>query len=183
MADARGRLTMDDPDKPEHPADLAIRMVRRLNGQDAQMLCYYLGADGAGRTSLTSTAAHFKVPKERARQCIGRARDLVRAAMGAGEIDDATLDKLIMAGYMRESSAAGERARDSSRDPCADVVARVHAERWPQRQDSTLDQLRDLVPVAVALGCYDAADLMRRMTEKEETARDAVLKANEERNR
>lgn len=36
----------------------------------------------------------------------------------------------------------------------------------PQRQDSTLDQLRTVRAMANRLGCYDAADLMRTMIEK-----------------
>jgi len=33
--------------------------------------------------------------------------------------------------------------------------------RWPQRQDSLTDQLRDLVIVANILGMHDAADFLR----------------------
>jgi len=33
--------------------------------------------------------------------------------------------------------------------------------RWPQRQDSLTDQLRDLVIVADLLGMHDAADFIR----------------------
>ena len=36
----------------------------------------------------------------------------------------------------------------------------------PQRQDSLLDQLRDLYDVANRLGMYDAADLIRRLMEE-----------------
>lgn len=33
----------------------------------------------------------------------------------------------------------------------------------PQRQDATADQLMDLVAVANRLGCYDAADVIRKL--------------------
>lgn len=36
----------------------------------------------------------------------------------------------------------------------------------PQRQDSTIDQLRDLERVAVKLGMYDASDLLRGMVKR-----------------
>lgn len=42
--------------------------------------------------------------------------------------------------------------------------------RWPQRQDSLTDQLRDLVLVADRLGLHDAADLVRN-THLQETRR------------
>jgi len=38
-------------------------------------------------------------------------------------------------------------------------------ERQPQRQDSTVDQLRDLRNFANKLGMYDAADLIRNIIE------------------
>lgn len=38
---------------------------------------------------------------------------------------------------------------------------------FPQRQDSTMDQLEDLVYVANKLGFYDAADLIKAMVIKE----------------
>lgn len=34
--------------------------------------------------------------------------------------------------------------------------------QWPQRQDSTLDQLIDLHSVANRLGYYDAADFLKQ---------------------
>lgn len=34
-------------------------------------------------------------------------------------------------------------------------------EKCPQRQDSTADQLADLIPVAEKLGFYDAADFIK----------------------
>lgn len=37
---------------------------------------------------------------------------------------------------------------------------------FEQRQDSTIDQIRDLERVAVKLGMYDAADLMRGMVSR-----------------
>jgi hypothetical protein len=39
--------------------------------------------------------------------------------------------------------------------------------RVPQRQDSLTDQLRSLVPVAERLGCYDAADFIKRYIDQE----------------
>lgn len=33
----------------------------------------------------------------------------------------------------------------------------------PQRQDSTMEQLRDLIPIANKLGLYDAADAIRQL--------------------
>lgn len=40
----------------------------------------------------------------------------------------------------------------------------------PQRQDGTNDQLRDLIPFAVRLGLYDAADLLRSIVARTDTA-------------
>lgn len=37
---------------------------------------------------------------------------------------------------------------------------------FPQRQDSTLDQLRTLIPIANKLGCYDAANYLRIVVER-----------------
>jgi hypothetical protein len=37
---------------------------------------------------------------------------------------------------------------------------------FPQRQDSTMDQLRDLERVAVKMGMYDASDLIRGMLQR-----------------
>jgi len=34
-----------------------------------------------------------------------------------------------------------------------------------QRQDSTIEQLEDLIPVAQKLGSYDAADFLRKFIE------------------
>jgi len=39
---------------------------------------------------------------------------------------------------------------------------------FPQRQDSTMDQLADLERVAVKFGMYDAADLIRGMVTRHE---------------
>lgn len=39
----------------------------------------------------------------------------------------------------------------------------------PQRQDSTNDQLRDLMFVANRLGMYDAADIIRNILEQRNT--------------
>ncbi len=36
----------------------------------------------------------------------------------------------------------------------------------PQRQDATDDQLRDLIPAANRLGCYDAADFLQNWVNK-----------------
>lgn len=46
--------------------------------------------------------------------------------------------------------------------PYAEVIARIRAERWSQRQDSTIEQLADLIPVANALGLQDAVYFMQR---------------------
>lgn len=40
-----------------------------------------------------------------------------------------------------------------------------------QRQDSLADQLRDLVPLANRLGCYDAADFIESVLERDEVQR------------
>ena len=34
-----------------------------------------------------------------------------------------------------------------------------------QRQDSTYDQMKDLIPVANRMGCYDAADYLKKVVE------------------
>jgi len=41
-------------------------------------------------------------------------------------------------------------------------------QRMPQRQDSTTDQLRSVHALAIYHGCYDAADVVRRLIEREE---------------
>lgn len=46
-------------------------------------------------------------------------------------------------------------------------------QKLPQRQDSTIDQLRDLLPIANRLGMYDAADYMRQAVDRA----DAAIKA------
>ncbi len=53
----------------------------------------------------------------------------------------------------------------------ADKVVEFHADdvfvdreiEFPQRQDSTKDQLIDVIGVANAMGCYDAADAISRI--------------------
>lgn len=42
--------------------------------------------------------------------------------------------------------------------------------KQPQRQDGTNEQLRDLIPFAIRLGLYDAADLMKSMVARTDTA-------------
>lgn len=44
-------------------------------------------------------------------------------------------------------------------------IRRLRGEPPVQRQDALKDQLRDLVSVADSLGCYDAADYLRRVSE------------------
>lgn len=50
----------------------------------------------------------------------------------------------------------------------------IHSEKmrqipkWNQRQDSTHDQLKDLISIANRLGFYDAADFLRTITEETE---------------
>jgi len=41
-----------------------------------------------------------------------------------------------------------------------------HIPDMPQRQDSTTDQLRDLVCVAQRLGLYDAADIVKQFLQR-----------------
>ena len=41
-----------------------------------------------------------------------------------------------------------------------------HIPKMGQRQDSTVDQLRDLQVIANRLGCYDAADFIRQVLQK-----------------
>ena len=45
------------------------------------------------------------------------------------------------------------------------IKVSVKSPSQPQRQDSVLDQLRDMVSVANREGCYDAADFLRRTVE------------------
>lgn len=40
-------------------------------------------------------------------------------------------------------------------------------ENKPQRQDSLLDQLKDLIPIATSEGMYDAADLLLKIVRNE----------------
>lgn len=39
---------------------------------------------------------------------------------------------------------------------------KVTGESLPQRQDALLAQLNDLIPLANKMGCYDAADYLRK---------------------
>jgi hypothetical protein len=56
---------------------------------------------------------------------------------------------------------------ESSARAVARRVDDMGIQRRPQRQDSLLDQLRDLHVVAAYLGCYDAADwLWKRIREE-----------------
>lgn len=48
-------------------------------------------------------------------------------------------------------------------------------DQQPQRQDAALDQLRDLYAFANRLGLYDAADLIRTMTEKADSGRQSAF--------
>lgn len=41
-----------------------------------------------------------------------------------------------------------------------------HIPEMPQRQDSSTDQLRDLVCVAQRLGLYDAADIIKNLLQR-----------------
>lgn len=43
-------------------------------------------------------------------------------------------------------------------------------QKLPQRQDSTIEQLRDLLPIANRLGMYDAADYMRQAVDRTDVA-------------
>jgi len=47
---------------------------------------------------------------------------------------------------------------------------------FAQRQDGTMDQLRDLERIAVKFGMYDAADLLRGMVNRHD---EQVAKINE----
>lgn len=49
---------------------------------------------------------------------------------------------------------------------------------FQQRQDSTMDQLRDLERVAVKMGMYDASDLLRGMLQRHD-AQAAGISAEE----
>jgi hypothetical protein len=48
---------------------------------------------------------------------------------------------------------------------------------FPQRQDSTIDQLRDLERVAVKMGMYDASDLIRGMLQRHDEQATKVAEA------
>lgn len=48
-------------------------------------------------------------------------------------------------------------------------------DQQPQRQDAAMDQLRDLYAFANRLGLYDAADLIRTMTDKTVTTRPSTF--------
>ena len=50
-----------------------------------------------------------------------------------------------------------------NRDPyLASVVRIINNQNLPQRQDSTKDQLGDLLTLAIALKMYDAAEVLKR---------------------
>src|SRR4051812_31353126 len=50
----------------------------------------------------------------------------------------------------------------SSANPYQWVIDWMRGERWSQRQDSTLSQVNDILPLVYALGCYDAGECIQR---------------------
>ena len=52
---------------------------------------------------------------------------------------------------------------EQERDRLREELRRLKGERRPQRQDSTDDQLKDVIGLAEQAGCYDAADFIRGM--------------------
>jgi hypothetical protein len=45
------------------------------------------------------------------------------------------------------------------------IAKNSHEEQLPQRQDSLTSQLKDLIPLANKMGCYDAADYLKNVCE------------------
>jgi len=45
------------------------------------------------------------------------------------------------------------------------ALAKLVPEQKPQRHDALYDQLRDLIPIANTMGCYDAADYIKQVVE------------------
>lgn len=58
----------------------------------------------------------------------------------------------------------------TERDCLREELRRLRGEHLPQRQDSLLDQLTDLIPLATQAGCYDAADFLRNFIEDKKKA-------------
>lgn len=57
-------------------------------------------------------------------------------------------------------------------NPYQPVIDQLFKERWSQRQDSTFDQLTDILPIIYAVGCHDAGDFIKRFIERTGTASD-----------
>jgi hypothetical protein len=57
-------------------------------------------------------------------------------------------------------------------NPYQEVIDKLRAEKWSQRQDSARDQLRDIIPIIYAMGCYDAGELIQKYIERTGTASD-----------
>lgn len=52
-------------------------------------------------------------------------------------------------------------------NPYQQVIDQLKQEKWGQRQDATLDQLADILPLIYAVGCYDAGDFIKRILERQ----------------
>lgn len=48
----------------------------------------------------------------------------------------------------------------------AQLSTPLPGDKLPQRQDALVDQLRDLIPLADRMGCYDAADFIRDIVDR-----------------
>jgi hypothetical protein len=73
---------------------------------------------------------------------------------GVGDAWVKLRDALHLFGYPQVGEVAATLRRELGLD------------QLPQRQDSLMDQLRDLIPVANRRGCYDAADFLRGVVEQ-----------------
>jgi hypothetical protein len=103
--------------RDEHPADMALRMARRVDGRSGEFLRLYLGVDGGGRMTGKEIASRYRVTHEHVRQMMAKARDLVRLAMDL-EGDGPSVDDLIVAGRMREARPATRVGVDVPAGPC-----------------------------------------------------------------
>jgi hypothetical protein len=57
-------------------------------------------------------------------------------------------------------------------NPYQQVIDQLKKEKWSQRQDSTLDQLSDILPLVYAVGCHDAGDFIKRVIERQKVVND-----------
>jgi hypothetical protein len=84
------------------------------------------------------------------------------------------LDQAYLLGRLLHAAVVSVRAQAFENVPIKEIVAALP--NLPQRQDSVVEQARDLWAVANRLGCYDVADLLRSVV----LHHDAIAKLGKE---